>query len=99
MGMAVGTIGMSLADWSTLSPDEYEAVCKAYNERVTQQGQEDWERARTLALFVCQPYSKKRLSPSDIIKFPWDNRPKKPSGPKLTKNETLARINQLMQRL
>lgn len=100
MGIAVGVIGMSLADWCTLSPDEFEAVCKSYNDRITQQGQEDWERARTLALFVCQPYTKKKLTPHDIIKFPWDNRPtppKKPTGPKLTKEEHFARIEELMK--
>lgn len=104
MGMAVGAIGMSLADWCTLSPDEFEAVCKSYNDRTTQQGQEEWERARTLALFVCQPYSKKKLTPSDIIRFPWDKKStptemKKSVGPKLTKEEHFARIEELMKRL
>lgn len=31
-----------------------------------------WEMARTLSAFILQPWSKKRLKPSDVLKFPWD---------------------------
>ena len=33
-----------------------------------------WEMTRMLALFLLQPYSKKKLRPSDVMKFPWDGR-------------------------
>ena len=32
LGFGLGVIGMSLDDWSGLSPDEFSAVCKAYKE-------------------------------------------------------------------
>lgn len=31
-----------------------------------------WERARMMCMCILQPYSKKPLSPADIIKLPWD---------------------------
>ena len=33
---------------------------------------EAWERARWLMLATVQPHSRKRLKPTDVLKFPWD---------------------------
>ena len=32
----------------------------------------DWERIRTLGYFICQVNSKKKISPSKIMSFPWE---------------------------
>ena len=33
----------------------------------------DWERSRFESYVLCQINSKKKLSPTDIVKFSWDN--------------------------
>ena len=39
-------------------------------------GRAAWERMRMQCLCSLQPYSQKRLSPSDVMDFPWDEKPK-----------------------
>jgi len=34
----------------------------------------EWERTRWLAVFMVMPYSKKRLKPTDLMRFPWEQK-------------------------
>ena len=47
LAYGVGVIGLSVAGWSGLSPDEFEAVCRSYNEAEEQRLQGEWERMRS----------------------------------------------------
>lgn len=38
----------------------------------TQQYRNEWERTRWLAMFILMPHSKKRVKPTDLVKFPWE---------------------------
>lgn len=72
MAYAVGVVGMSLAEWQTLSPDEWGAVAEAYNNNVEAIMHNSWERMRMLATISVQPHVKNRLSPSRLLPFPWE---------------------------
>lgn len=39
-------------------------------------GREDWERTRFMAYITAQCQSTKKMKPTDIIKFKWDNEQK-----------------------
>lgn len=56
-----------------MTPSEAEAVCKAYNEFCDKRNRDEWERARTLACIVVQPHVRRKLTPSSLLTFPWDN--------------------------
>lgn len=52
---------------------------KAYYKKEQQRSQEAWDQTRWLATFVLQPHMKKgkRLKPTDLAKFPWDQKQNK----------------------
>ena len=47
----------------------------------------DWDIARLIMLSNLQPYSKTRLKPSDIIKFPWDGKTNEKESKSMTEDE------------
>lgn len=47
---------------------EFTAVCEAYDRK--QRG--SWERVRTLATLLLQPWSRKKIAPRDVLSFGWD---------------------------
>lgn len=70
--MAVGQIGMRLNDFCALTPSEFRSVHGRWQEAEEARERAGWERARMLATYAVQPYSKKRLKPSDLMTFPWE---------------------------
>ncbi len=60
------------------------------------QNHESWERARMIAFFAVTPHTKKGKikSPSDLIKFPWENKPKAHFDFEATKARALALFEQ-----
>lgn len=65
-------MGMSLADFYSMTPEEFRQAHGAWLEVEESRMRGGWEMARTLSAFILQPWSKKRLKPSDVLKFPWD---------------------------
>jgi len=47
-------------------------MVKVLFEGIYKTDESSWEQTRFLGSLVLAPYSKKKLSPRDIIKFPWD---------------------------
>lgn len=72
LGFALGCVGLSYDDFACLTPEEFAAVCKSYNSGVENRERSEWERVRTAVSILIQPYMKKRVSPADILPFPWD---------------------------
>lgn len=63
-----------------------------------------WERMRMLATICVQPYSKKRLKATELMRFPWDDTKNSPSQPprgggELSKDEALRRFEALVHRM
>ena len=57
-----------------------------------QKNKESWEQTRLLGYIVAQGNSTKKLSPSDIIKFPWDNKEEMLTGITTISNEDIQRL-------
>lgn len=75
MGFALGRVGLSLDDFCRLYVDEFEAVCQAHSEALTEEFRASWERARTIAAILILPYSKKTIKAQELIRFPWEAQP------------------------
>lgn len=97
LGYGIGVIGMSLDDWCGLSPDEFGAVCQAYNDKEDARLRDEWERMRLLATITIQPHVKNRLHAEKLLPLPWDGEKKKPSAPPVGKEEAKARFEQLLK--
>lgn len=96
LGYGIGVIGMNLEDWCDLSPDEFSAVCKAYNDKEEARLHDEWERMRLLATITIQPHVKNRLKADKLLPLPWDGE-KKAEVPQVSKEEAKARFEQLLK--
>lgn len=72
MGFALGCLGLSLADFSALSPSEFGECCRAWHEERESRLRDDWERMRLLATITIQPHVKGKLKPQQLLPLPWD---------------------------
>lgn len=100
MGIAIGNIGMLMDDFLKVDVDEFRAIYAAWNEREEMREQAAWERARLIATICVQPYSKRRLSPKDVLPLPWDKaQQKKPASKIVSKEEDKKRLASLMERI
>ena len=70
--MAVGTLGLRLQDTYSLTFDELAAIHRARQESEELSRRERWERTRFLAHCILAPFAKKRMRPTDIIRFDWE---------------------------
>ena len=69
LGLALGDVGLSLADWCALTQSEWEAVLQAHNRKVQRQ----WEQNRMVAYSAVSPYLPRTTSVTDFMPFPWDH--------------------------
>lgn len=90
--------GLSLHDFSLLTPFEFQAVLDAWNSHQEALGRERWEVMRTGAAVSVSPWVKGHMSPRRLIPLPWD-RPQAEKAPPVTAAEDKARLEQLMLRL
>lgn len=82
MGIAVGSIGMSLTDFCRCTPHEFFLIYRHWEQSHVR---DPWERARFLACCVLQPYSKKALKVTDVCRFGWDEQEKHTPATESTK--------------
>lgn len=73
LGIALGCIGLSLADFCVLTPDEWAEVYRNYREMLDEREKLEWERLRLLCAYTIQPHSRKKINPKKMMSFPWDN--------------------------
>lgn len=92
MGLAVGSIGMGLADFCRCTPREFFCI---YEHWERTQVRDAWERTRFLACCVLQPYSKKALQATDVCRFGWD-KPQEAAVP--VAESTRERFDELLRR-
>lgn len=59
--------------------------------------QAGWERMRMLATITVQPWCKKKLTPSQLLKFPWEK--KKESKNIVSRDIGRERFNKLLEKL
>ena len=94
LGLAVGGIGMSVDDFCRCSPLEFQAIAKAWKERTEQTVRQQWEQARMLCLCSLQPYTTRKMQPTDVMQFPWDGG-QDDNEPQLTKAELMERFEKV----
>lgn len=98
MGYALGVVGMRLADFCQLSPDEFSAVCGAFSSRQEARREEEWEMMRLHASISVQPHVTKRLTPQQLLPLPWDRRAAEvPKAESLSYEERLRRAEKRMR--
>ena len=77
MGMAVGCIGISMAEFMAMEPDEFGHVCRAWQRMHDDRERAEWERMRLSATIGIQPHVRKKLTPRQLVPLPWDSEGKK----------------------
>ena len=79
--MAMGCVGMSREDFERCTPIEFTEVMRQWRENQERIDRITWDQIRFLATAMLQPYSKKALKATDVVKFPWDDKAKEaPKG-------------------
>lgn len=63
---------MCLDDFVRLTPGEFLHVCESYERGCEAAERGDWERLRILASILVQPYTKRKVSPQELLPLPWD---------------------------
>ncbi len=95
IALAVGQVGMPLADIFQLTLDELSAIYEAWAEAEEARNRTSWEQVRFLAHCSLMPYSKKRLKPEDVVCFPWEGGQKKAKGkPRRLSPEELRKVEE-----
>ena len=93
MGLALGSVGISLADFDALTPTEFEEVYRCWERSHLR---EPWEQARFLACSNLQPWSKKSLKVTDVCRFTWDD---EHLGKQTTEPSTRERFEEVCKKL
>ncbi len=99
MGIAIGNIGMLMGEFLDMDFEVFRFVYKAWAEQEETRERSAWERTRVLATLCVQPYSKRRLSPKDVIPLPWDKEQRKPTSKPVGKEEAKRRMMALLKRI
>ena len=91
--MAVGAIGMSVEDFCRCTPAEFRSVADAWHRAEEHRERSGWEQTRMQCLCMLQPYSKHRMEPRDVMRFPWDE--EESQTEKLTTEEIRERFERV----
>lgn len=100
LGMALGCIHLSYDDFCRLTPVEFEHVYKEYRDKLETDHKDDWARMRMLAAIVVQPHLKKKITPQQLLPFPWEGAGRKPEAGarQPTAAESLERFEELARK-
>lgn len=69
----MGCMGMSMDDFCRCTPSEFYEAYYQWHDMRERRERLVWETVRTQCLCSLQPYSKRKLKPSDIMTFPWED--------------------------
>lgn len=77
MEFGLGVLRIPWADFQTWTLPMIAAALAGYEKDKDQQHRTSWEQTRWLATVLLQPHAKKgrKLKPSDLLQFPWEDRP------------------------
>ncbi len=74
-----------------MKPYELQIICESLHLRT----KDSWEQSRLIAYLIAQTNSKKKLKPTDVIKFPWENDKSETQATKQNKPLTLEDVEQI----
>tara|TARA_R110002020_G_scaffold154529_8_gene334424 strand:- start:1320 stop:1625 length:306 start_codon:yes stop_codon:yes gene_type:complete len=88
-------IGLKPSEFWDILPREFFLMQKAYYKKEQQKTQESWEQTRWIAAVLLQPHMKKgkRMKPTELVKFPWEENKNK----KQTKKEIQHEIDYTLE--
>jgi len=69
-------MGLSYYELYELTPRSFNNKLKGFSDHYNQSNQDSWEQTRTIMIACLMPHSKKKLRPTDVLPFPWDNKNK-----------------------
>lgn len=72
-GLALGCIGLTSLEFRDLTPDEFDAVYQQWNLLETSRSRAAWEQSRLVAHCAVMPHVRRSISPTDLVRFDWDN--------------------------
>lgn len=84
---------MSLADFCSMTPHEFDGTLRSWHRTHVEQS---WEQTRLVACCLLQPWSKKRLRPEEVMRFAWDRPQKNNAHP--AESSTRQRFEELKRR-
>jgi len=67
-------LGLSYEGLYELTPRSFNNKITGFHNHHNQINQDYWERTRTLMVATLMPHSKKKLRPTEVLPFPWDNK-------------------------
>ena len=92
-------MGMSLADFCLLTPEEFQSAYRAWADMKEQQERSAWERMRMQAAITIQPHVKGRITPQRLLPFPWEKEMKKPRRKATTAEEDRKRMEEVLRKV
>jgi hypothetical protein len=89
--LALGEIGLEIDQFYYLTPREFYNLLRGYRKKEFDKEKIQWDRVRLQIYYSVLPYSKdKKLSPMDVLTFPWEEQAHARRKPK-----TRAELEQL----
>lgn len=93
---------MSRTDFERCTPAEFYQTYEKWNERRKAEERSQWEQTRVIAMYLVQPYSKKRVTAKDVLPLPWDDEQQshqqQPPREQLTEEEITRRYAEARRR-
>lgn len=92
---------MSLQDFCSMTPQEFREAHRTWLKTEESRMRGGWEMIRTLSGLLLQPYSKKRLKPADLLRFPWDSTAgdKRKSPPARSTEGRFLKVKEMLEKV
>lgn len=91
---------ISYNDFCWCTPEEFEEVCKAWQETRDAEYKENWERTRLLATITIQPHVKQKLTAQKLLPFAWDKKTSSvPKAKRMTAEQRRKRMDEVAKKL
>ena len=72
LGYAIGVMKLSLQDFEWMTPSQYQAAIKEWEEEEKRKAQHEYELQRFNAWLCLAPNIKDNTSQEDLFRFPWE---------------------------
>lgn len=93
----MGCMGMNREDFCACTPSQFRETFIRWQEREQEKEKAGWEQTRVLAAMMLQPFSKKAVKPTDVLRFPWDSERKVQEGMRSTR-ERMEEVRKRMRK-
>jgi len=91
-------MGLSRPDWLALTPKQYTIFREAWYRKSSAREHETWEVARWQVFRTLCPPTKKQISITDLIEFPWETEGEKGKKGEAVKESSKERFENLKER-